>query len=213
MSAQEYVFDPGVAFTLVVVAVSAFVIGLFVGRSQRPTHRPLPPPDFQLWRPTAPLPPHEVWAPPVSPPARAPPSREVWVPPVSPTRASPPRRPGMPTPGEIWWATVPYRDGTGQKRRPCLVLRTHATSVDVLSITSQDKSHRHDHVEVHRTTSWDPKATRNSYVDLARTINLPDTAFEARAGTCSTRTWTYVTQHHDTGWAGGAGLGPAPRQW
>ncbi|HEY1176855.1 MAG TPA: hypothetical protein VGF17_11915, partial [Phytomonospora sp.] len=29
---------------------------------------------------------------------------------------------GGPAPGEIWWADVPFEDGTGSKVRPCLVL-------------------------------------------------------------------------------------------
>ncbi|MEK8107708.1 hypothetical protein NKG94_26570 [Micromonospora sp. M12] len=29
----------------------------------------------------------------------------------------------QPAPGEIWWADVPYADGSGSKVRPCLVLR------------------------------------------------------------------------------------------
>jgi PemK-like, MazF-like toxin of type II toxin-antitoxin system len=47
-----------------------------------------------------------------------------------------------PTPGEIWWADVPFAEGTGAKIRPCLVVRTHTDSVDVLKITSQDKRTR-----------------------------------------------------------------------
>lgn len=50
-------------------------------------------------------------------------------------RPSGPRGPG-PQPGEIWWATVPYRDGEGGKRRPALVLAGDGRSYTILKITS-----------------------------------------------------------------------------
>ncbi len=48
--------------------------------------------------------------------------------------------------GDLWWADVPYADGSGGKVRPCLVLLRRPDGVVVLKITSQDKSRRRDHV-------------------------------------------------------------------
>lgn len=129
--------------------------------------------------------------------------------PSGPTRPSdrtrPPRRPGRPTtpprprdrrstatgtprPGDIWWADVPYADGTGSKVRPCLVLRTDRRGADVLKITSQDKSNRNDHVPI-PTRSWDPDAEHDSFLDIAQPIRVTADAFRDRAGTCDPALW------------------------
>nr|WP_205863714.1 type II toxin-antitoxin system PemK/MazF family toxin [Planosporangium mesophilum] len=104
-----------------------------------------------------------------------------------------------PQPGEIWWADVPYEDGSGHKVRPCLVLRTHRRQVDVLKITSQDRSARSDHLEI-PTTAWDRKATHNSFLDLTDPFRLRDAAFSRKAGTIDDKTWRAVRRMHDTGW-------------
>jgi hypothetical protein len=71
-----------------------------------------------------------------------------------------------PTPGEIWWADVPFAEGTGAKIRPCLVVRTHTDSVDVLKITSQDKGDRWGHVQI-PTADWDPRAKKDSWMAVS----------------------------------------------
>jgi hypothetical protein len=116
-------------------------------------------------------------------------------------RAEPPDESWLsrPRPGEIWWADVPYEDGTGHKIRPCLVLRTHADRVEVLKITSQDQSRRRDHVEI-PTRSWDPKATHNSFLDLTDPFGIRDQALQRRAGTIDSTTWRGVRRLHPTGW-------------
>lgn len=93
-----------------------------------------------------------------------------------------------PRPGEIWWADVPYADGTGSKVRPCLVLRVDGRDADVLKITSQDKSDRDDHVPI-PTRNWDPNADHDSFLDVSEPIPLPLTAFEDRAGPCDPDLW------------------------
>jgi hypothetical protein len=107
---------------------------------------------------------------------------------------------GRPQPGEIWWADIPFRDGTGAKVRPCVVLRTHRKRVDVLRITSQDKSDRGDHLRI-PTKQWDPKADHDSYVDLSEPFRLSDAAFTRKAGRIGGRSWTAVQESHSTGWA------------
>ncbi|MFF4892123.1 type II toxin-antitoxin system PemK/MazF family toxin [Micromonospora chersina] len=96
-----------------------------------------------------------------------------------------------PRPGEIWWADVPYADGTGSKVRPCLVLRIDGRDADVLKITSQDKSDRDDHVPI-PTRSWDPNADHDSFLDISEPIPLPLTAFEDRAGPCDPDLWQTI---------------------
>jgi hypothetical protein len=99
------------------------------------------------------------------------------------------RRPaGTPQAGEIWWADVPYADGTGSKVRPCLVLRADGRGADVLKITSQDKSDRDDHVRI-PTRSWDADADHDSFVDVSEPIRVPAGAFEDRAGSCDPELW------------------------
>jgi hypothetical protein len=98
-------------------------------------------------------------------------------------------------PGEIWWAEVPYEDGTGAKVRPCLVLRTKRGRVDVLKITSQDQSDRRDHVEI-PTKTWDKRATHNSFLDLSDPIPVKAKAFERRAGAIDPKTWSLVRKLH-----------------
>jgi hypothetical protein len=105
-----------------------------------------------------------------------------------------------PQPGDIWWADIPFRDGTGAKVRPCVVLRTHRRRVDVLRITSQDKSDRNDHLRI-PTKQWDPKADHDSYVDLSEPFRLSDGAFTRKAGRIGGRSWAAVQDLHRTGWA------------
>jgi hypothetical protein len=128
---------------------------------------------------------------PLRPPGRRtarPPSRRPAKRPRRPVRAAP-------RPGEIWWADVPYEEGSGSKLRPCLVLRTRRGSADVLKITSQDKSDRSDHVRL-PTRRWDPHAARDSYLDVAEPIRVKAVAFARRAGTCDPAVWRGVRRLH-----------------
>jgi mRNA-degrading endonuclease toxin of MazEF toxin-antitoxin module len=100
-----------------------------------------------------------------------------------------------PAPGEIWWADVPYADGTGSKVRPCLVLRTDSRGADVLKITSQDKSDRDDHVRI-PTRDWDPGADHDSYLSLTEPVRIGAAAFADRAGTCDADLWHRVRSLH-----------------
>ncbi len=104
-----------------------------------------------------------------------------------------------PRPGDIWWADVPYEDGDGSKVRPCLVLRTYGRGVDVLKITSQDKSGRAEYVQL-PTATWDPRAERDSWLDLSGYIPVRHKAFSRKAGTCDPDVWWTVRRYHDTGW-------------
>jgi mRNA-degrading endonuclease toxin of MazEF toxin-antitoxin module len=107
-------------------------------------------------------------------------------------------RRGRPQPGEIWWADVPYEDGPGHKVRPCLVLRPVRVRVEVLKITSQDRSDRRDHVRI-PTRPWDARATHDSYLDLSDPLRLRPSAFVRRAGRVDAATWRLVRGQHRTG--------------
>ncbi|WP_144125546.1 type II toxin-antitoxin system PemK/MazF family toxin [Catellatospora sichuanensis] len=102
---------------------------------------------------------------------------------------------GGPQPGEIWWADVPYEDGPGSKVRPCVVLRVKGGAFEILKITSQDQSHRRDHIEI-ATKSWDADADHNSYLDLSDPITVTTAAFANRAGALDTPTWRKVKALH-----------------
>jgi hypothetical protein len=110
------------------------------------------------------------------------------------------RPPRYPQPSEIWWATVPFRETPGEKRRPCLVLRGDGNVFEVLKITSQDKSQRHDHVPI-PTHGWDRRATTNSYLDLSAPFQLNRRDFHNYAGPIDPATWHRVLQVHPVGLA------------
>ena len=100
----------------------------------------------------------------------------------------------LPRRGDIWWADVPFADGTGAKLRPCLVLRRGWRGIVVLKITSRDKSRRRDHIMI-PTRSWDPWAHRDSYLNLGEPILVPRSAFQRRAGRADPATLRRVAEH------------------
>jgi hypothetical protein len=81
-----------------------------------------------------------------------------------------------PAPGEVWFAQVPFDDGTGSKDRPVLVLSVHGRSHTVARFTSQDRSARRDHLRVPDGLLG---LQRSSWVDL-RPVVLPRKAFRRR---------------------------------
>ncbi|WP_082772326.1 type II toxin-antitoxin system PemK/MazF family toxin [Actinoplanes sp. TFC3] len=91
------------------------------------------------------------------------------------------RRKRVPRPGDIWWAQVPYVRGRGSKLRPCVILRNNSDGILVLKITSQNKSHRRDHLLI-PTRRWDPYAKKDSYLNLGEPILVPRAEFQRRAG-------------------------------
>ena len=103
-------------------------------------------------------------------------------------------RAGRPSSGDIWWADVPYARGRGAKLRPCLVLRRRRDGIVVLKITSQDKSHRRDHVLI-PTRRWDARADHDSYLNLGEPIVVRPAAFQRRAGTADLRTRRQVARY------------------
>jgi hypothetical protein len=86
---------------------------------------------------------------------------------------------------------VPYADGSGAKVRPCLVLGVAQSRAEVLKITSRDRSDRDDHLPI-PTRDWDPRAERDSFLDIGEPIEVTLTAFADRAGTCDPALWARV---------------------
>ncbi|QSB04934.1 type II toxin-antitoxin system PemK/MazF family toxin [Natronoglycomyces albus] len=121
--------------------------------------------------------------------------RRAEVPRPSGPTPSAPKPPGEARPKQIWWADVPFSDGTDSKIRPCLVLGYNSRNYRILKITSQDYSHRDDHVEI-PTKDWDPKAESNSFLDL-RPILLSPKMFKNQAGTLDAKAWNAVRAYHD----------------
>lgn len=91
-----------------------------------------------------------------------------------------PRRwtPGAPRAGEIWFAEVPFDDGTGSKDRPVLLLGIQGRSCEVARLTSQNRDGRLDHV---RLPPGLPGVARTSWIDL-RPRTLPVAALRRRTG-------------------------------
>jgi hypothetical protein len=110
-----------------------------------------------------------------------------------------PPRPGLPAPGEIWWADVPYEDGTGSKVRPCLVVRSGTRGAAVLKITSQDQSRRRGYRRI-PTATWDGDADRDSWLDLRHEYPVRINDFRDKAGTTDVGTWKAVSRTYRTGW-------------
>ncbi|MCC2319080.1 type II toxin-antitoxin system PemK/MazF family toxin [Cellulomonas chengniuliangii] len=87
------------------------------------------------------------------------------------------RRP-RPRPGEVWFAEVPFEDGSGSKDRPVLVLDAAGRTCTVAAFTSQDRSTRTDHV---RLPAGVPGVRRASWV-RSRPTTLRASALRRRVG-------------------------------
>lgn len=81
-------------------------------------------------------------------------------------------------PGEVWFAMVPFRDGTGAKDRPVLVLATHRRTVTVARLTSQDRGDRREYAHV---PTGLPGLTKDSWIEL-RPVDLERSALRRRTG-------------------------------
>jgi len=87
-------------------------------------------------------------------------------------------REGRPRVGEVWFAQVPFEDGSGSKDRPVLVLAREGRTYSVARFTSQDRGARRDYVRVPPGTPGLPKA---SWLSL-RPTRLRRSAFRRRTG-------------------------------
>ncbi|WP_454049304.1 type II toxin-antitoxin system PemK/MazF family toxin [Cellulomonas sp. Marseille-Q8402] len=89
-----------------------------------------------------------------------------------------------PRPGEVWFAMVPFRDGTGAKDRPVVVLATRGRTCTVARLTSQDHGARPEYVRAPHVL---PGLRKQSWVDL-RPMRIHRKALRRRTGDAG-RAW------------------------
>lgn len=115
--------------------------------------------------------------------------------PPAPRPLTSPLPEGAPRPGEIWWAEVPFEDSGESKHRPCLVLGLYRDGFHVLKITSRHRTIRQGHVTI-PTRHWDPKAVKDSSLDLTARFAILGSDFDRKAGDIDDRTWKIVKRVH-----------------
>ncbi|MFD3483316.1 type II toxin-antitoxin system PemK/MazF family toxin [Streptomyces sp. NPDC058665] len=96
-----------------------------------------------------------------------------------------------PKPGEIWWAMVPYEDGTGEKDRPCLVLSVRGRTVLVAKITSKFHEGRPGVIPLPPDVVGDTGG-RRSYLETDELRRVDSRAFRRRAGAADPGLWRQV---------------------
>jgi hypothetical protein len=80
--------------------------------------------------------------------------------------------------GDVWFAMVPFRDGTGAKDRPVVVLASRGRRCTVVRLTSRDQDGRDGYARSPQTL---PGLDRGGWVDL-RPMELRRTALRRRTG-------------------------------
>ncbi|MDX3521666.1 type II toxin-antitoxin system PemK/MazF family toxin [Streptomyces scabiei] len=113
-------------------------------------------------------------------------------------RTRPPGRPERvrgpvprPRPAEIWWASVPFEDGPGEKDRPCLVLTVRGGRARVAKITSRHRAERPGVIPLPPGAVGDARG-RASYLETGelRDVRLRD--FRRRVGVADPALWAQV---------------------
>ncbi|MER6399157.1 type II toxin-antitoxin system PemK/MazF family toxin [Kitasatospora sp. NPDC001603] len=115
----------------------------------------------------------------------------------APTRPAPRPRPAKgrpgPAPQEIWWAEVPFEDGSGAKDRPCLVLRVGGRTATVAKITSKHHAERPGVLALPPGSVGDRQG-RTSWLETDELREVPLSAFRRRAGVVDGRIWARARQ-------------------
>ncbi|QNA73612.1 type II toxin-antitoxin system PemK/MazF family toxin [Streptomyces sp. So13.3] len=116
--------------------------------------------------------------------------------PVRPQRAADRPGPGRggrraPAAGEIWWADVPFEDGSGAKDRPCLVLSVKGGTVRVAKITSKYHEELPGVIALPPGTVGDAQG-RTSYLETDELREVRSAAFRRRAGVLDAALWQQV---------------------
>ncbi|MFH8792342.1 type II toxin-antitoxin system PemK/MazF family toxin [Streptomyces sp. NPDC017941] len=101
--------------------------------------------------------------------------------------------PSLPRPraGEIWWARVPYEDGSGGKDRPCLVLGARGGRVRVAKITSRYRDGRDGVIPLPPGSVGDVRG-RPSFLETDEVREVPVRDFRRRAGVVDPALWKQV---------------------
>lgn len=97
--------------------------------------------------------------------------------------------------GEVWFAEVPFADGTGSKDRPVLVLAVQGRVCTVARFTSRDRTARRDHRKV---PVWLPGLHGDSWADL-RPITLRRGALRRRVARPDVALLTWYER--ESGWS------------
>ncbi|WP_329564485.1 type II toxin-antitoxin system PemK/MazF family toxin [Kitasatospora sp. NBC_01266] len=118
----------------------------------------------------------------------------------APRTAPAPRRTGSgsPAPREIWWAEVPFEDGTGAKDRPCLVLRVHGGTATVAKITSKHHAERPGVLALPPGTVADRQG-RASWLELDELREVALGHFRRRVGPVDGQLWARVQRARSSG--------------
>ncbi|WP_405617508.1 type II toxin-antitoxin system PemK/MazF family toxin [Streptomyces sp. NBC_01508] len=96
-----------------------------------------------------------------------------------------------PRAGEIWWAMVPYEDGTGAKDRPCLVLSVRGRTVLVAKITSKFHEERPGVIPLPPEAVGDTDG-RPSFLETDELRTVDTKAFRRRVGPADPVLWRRV---------------------
>lgn len=102
--------------------------------------------------------------------------------------------PARPWPGEIWWAMVPFADGSGAKDRPCLVLSVRGDVAVVAKITSRLHPAAR-HVITLPPGSVDDRQGRTSHIQAAEQRQVHTSAFRRRVGPVHQDIWNLLRRH------------------
>lgn len=70
--------------------------------------------------------------------------------------------------GEYWMADVPFRDGTGSKDRPCLVVGIAGEMYTVLYVTSRDRSDNSAFIAINSSSWRGSVANKQSWMQVGR---------------------------------------------
>ncbi|MFF1285302.1 type II toxin-antitoxin system PemK/MazF family toxin [Streptomyces sp. NPDC058299] len=113
-------------------------------------------------------------------------------------RLRPPGRAGTrtahaarPSPGDIWWADVPYEDRAAVKDRPCLVLAVRGDRATVAKITSKYRDERSGVIPLPPGAVGDAKG-RPSFLETDELREVPVGHFRRRVGVVDPVLWDQV---------------------
>ncbi|GAA3827519.1 hypothetical protein ACFS5L_30540 [Streptomyces phyllanthi] len=96
-----------------------------------------------------------------------------------------------PAAGEVWLAMVPYRDSDTVDKHYCVIMRNRLRYAEVMQITSQDKSHRSDHIRM-PNHGWNDGSDKEPYIEVglpARRVPYDDFISDKPKGRCPKSTW------------------------
>ncbi|WP_155054673.1 type II toxin-antitoxin system PemK/MazF family toxin [Streptomyces blattellae] len=104
-----------------------------------------------------------------------------------------PGGPGVarPRPAEIWWASVPFEDGTGGKDRPCLVLAVRGRRATVAKITSKYHDERAGVIPLPPGAVGDAQG-RAGFLETDELRDVPMRDFRRRVGVVDPVLWDQV---------------------